>query len=118
MQVDVFHRDNLCISTTAGSAFYSEYGSERRLAQGKHGVFAEQVHSVCKAYAHRGFALSEGSGVHSRDENEFRFALFCRNGHFGFVFAVEFDVVVGVSELVRYFGNGDGLCLSCNFNVA
>ena len=90
MQVYIFHRDDLRVSAPGGAAFDSEYGTQRRLPQGRHRVFAQFAQSVRQADCRRRLALSGGRGIDRRDKNQFpvRAAVFFQKPVINFRFII------------------------------
>ena len=110
VQVDVFHRQHLCVSAAGSTAFHAEDGAQGGFAQGKHGwVFAswdvpvfllcQLVDAVGQADARGCFAFAGWGGAHGGDEDELAVLGTVtapnniRCGHFRFVVAEGNDVV-------------------------
>ena len=99
MQVDIFHRDYLAVSSSGRTSFDAEAGSEGRLAQTDHGLFTYSIQGLSQTDRVGGFAFSRrgwGDGSH-----QYQFArrpVFeafpYRKGDLGFVLAVKLDVVI------------------------
>ena len=78
MQIYLVHRKNLRVSSSGGSALYSEHRAERRLAQCKHSLFSELSERLCYAYGHCGFTLSCRRRVYRRDKHKLSVFAFSR----------------------------------------
>ena len=52
MEVDLIHRQDLCVPTAAGATFLSEAGPERGLTQCHDGFLAYAVQTQCQPYRH------------------------------------------------------------------
>ena len=73
MEVDVFHRKNLRITTTSRPAFHTEAGTQRRLAQGHNGFLANLIHTQSQANRHRGLTDTGLVGSDSSHQNQMVF---------------------------------------------
>ena len=71
MEIDIFHRNNLGISSACRTALDSENGSERRLTQSNNGVLAESSQTVGKTDGRCGFALACRGWCNCGYKNEF-----------------------------------------------
>ncbi len=70
MQVDVLHRNYLCVATAGGAALHAEYRSERRLAQADDGVLADAVEPVGEAHGRRRLAFAGRCRADRGDQNQ------------------------------------------------
>ena len=77
VKVDIFHRNNLCISAACCSAFYSEYRSEGRLTKSYHYFLAKLLHSICQTYGSSGFSFSCGCRVDSGNQDQLAILALC-----------------------------------------
>ena len=116
MQVDILHRDNLCIAAACRTALDAEYRSEGRFPQRNHDVLADSAHTVCKADRGRGLALTGSGRIDCRHEDElallFGFRQLCKVD-LGLISAVLLESLIGDAGCLRDLGDrahGDGLC--------
>ena len=70
VQVDILHRNDLCISAACCSALYAEYRSEGRLTKRYHNIFTKLLHTICQTYRRRRLSFSCRSRVDRRYENQ------------------------------------------------
>ena len=70
VQVDILHRNNLCISAACCSALYAEYRSEGRLTKRYHNIFTKLLHTICQTYRCGRLSFSCRSWVDRRYENQ------------------------------------------------
>ena len=52
MEVDLIHRQDLCVPAAAGATFLSEAGTERGFAECRDGFLANAVQTQCQPYRH------------------------------------------------------------------
>ena len=121
VQIYIFHRHDLRISAACRTAFHAEHGTEGRLAQSNHCVFAYTSESVGKSYRRCGFPLSGGCGRYCRDKHEFPlFATLFQNRRivdFRLVFAVIFNQIEVDTALFCNLANWKHFCALRNFDV-
>ena len=70
VQVDILHRNDLCISAACCSALYTEYRSEGRLTECYHNIFTKLLHTICQTYRCGRLSFSCRSRVDRRYENQ------------------------------------------------
>ena len=107
VQVDVFHRQHLCVAAARRAAFHAKDRAERGLAQGDDGALAETVERVGESDGDGGFAFARGRRVDGGNEDEFAGFVASLRRDFRFVFAVVFELVFSDAD---FGSNGaDGL---------
>ena len=65
MEIDLLHREHLCISASCSSTLHTEAWTEGRFAQGKDRLLADLVHAKGKSYRNGSLAdagLGRGDG--------------------------------------------------------
>ena len=122
VQVNLVHRQNLCIAAAGSTAFHAKAGTQRGFAQSHHGLLANAVHTQSQTHADGGLAYASLGGSDGR--NQYQAALLYlllvdeREGQFGYVSAIRFHHLIAdtesLSNLCDWFQRG----LACNFNVA
>ena len=121
VEVDLLHRQHLCVAAACCTALHAEAWSEGRLAEGQHGLLAYLVHAQGQSDADGGLAVAGLCGADGGDEDEL--VLLCllrvdgREWHLGDVTAVR---LYGFRVDAHLFSNvcyGLKLHASCNFNV-
>ena len=122
MKIHVFHRNDLRITTTSGSALHPEVGPERGLANADHRLLANGIQSVAKTDGRRGLSLSGGCRVHGGDQNELAVPVTLDRvdellGNLGLVMAIREKVRRRNAQLVTYVLYRFLLCCACDFNV-
>ena len=70
VQIDFFHRNDLCVSASAGSAFYAETGTQRRFAEREHRFFADTVERIGKPYRNGRLALPRARRRYGGNKDE------------------------------------------------
>ena len=113
VQVDVFHRHDLCIPAAGRAALYAEHGAERRLAQRQNGVLAEAAQRLRDAHGDGGLAFARRGGIDAGDEDEpaFAVALVQRaQRDLRLVLPIQLEVVVRQAELGGDVANGPQFC--------
>ena len=71
MEIDVFHRDDLRVTTAGSAAFHAEYRSHGRFAKTDNGFFADAIECVAQADRGCGFAFTGRSRIDGRDHDQF-----------------------------------------------
>ena len=123
MQIDIFHRNDLGVSSACRSALYAKHGSERRLAKRNHYVFAYAFESVGKSYGRGGLSLTRGRRGYGGDKHEFSTLALAVFGEIGIVdfcliFAVLLDVFLVYACTFCHLHNRKHLCLLRYLDVA
>ncbi len=90
VEIDVFHRDNLRVSSAGSSAFDAEYGTEGWFAKCNDCLFTDLGHRLTKTDCCRGLTLAGRRRIDGRDQDQFAVwfisqTFFQRIGKFGFV---------------------------------
>ena len=122
VQVDVLHRDNLCVAAAGCAALDAEYRAEGRLAQGDHGLLAHLCERFAQTYGRGGLALAGRSRVDGGDEHELAVRI-CGGlvphvcGELRLVLAVKLKILCVKAGCGRDFGDRAHLAALCNFNV-
>ena len=93
MEVNIFHRQYLRVTAAGSAAFNTEYGAERRLAQGDDGFMAHVVQRLGEADRRQRLAFAGRRRRNSRDEDElavfvFRKALNSVKGNLCLIFTI------------------------------
>ena len=70
VKVDVFHRDDLCVSAACSTALDAEDRAKRRLTESDDDVLAKLLHSVCETYSCSCLALTCRCRVDSCNQDE------------------------------------------------
>ena len=76
VEVDVLHRNNLCIATACSTTLDTENGAERRLAECYKNILADFSHTVGKTDCCCSLSLTCGGGVYCCYKNEFSILIF------------------------------------------
>ncbi len=71
VEIDVLHRDDLCIAATGRTALHAEYRAERRFAQANDRLLANAVERIAEADRHRRLAFARGRRGNRGDQNQF-----------------------------------------------
>ena len=58
MEVDIGHRDDLCVATACSTALHTETRAEARFAQAHNRFLANKVHGIAETHRRRGLALT------------------------------------------------------------
>ena len=75
MKVDVFHRNNLCITTATGTTLYTKARSKAWFAQSNNGLFTNAVESVGKTNRNCRFTFARRSWSNGCNKNQFSWSL-------------------------------------------
>ena len=98
MQVDVLHRNDLCVTAACGTALDAEYRPERRLTERNDDVLSDTAHTVRKSDRRGGLALAGRGRRDRRHENELAVSAraFTKQGivHLRLVFSVLLQIFV------------------------
>ena len=110
MQIDVFHRHHLRITTTRRAALHAEDRPQARFAQADHRFLADFIQRIAKTNRSRGLAFAGRRRADGRNQNQLAFFLvfqavdvFERN--LGFVMTIRHQMFIGDAELLGNFGN-------------
>ena len=121
MEVDLFHRNNLCVSAACRAALHAEARPQRRLTKRHNGLFAYLVKSEREAYRDSG--LADSRFCRSDGCNQYKLA-FCyffrvdqRERNLGHVVTILCYVLFGNTYAFSNFGNSAHLDASCNFDI-
>ena len=76
VQVDILHRNDLCVTAAGGAALDAEHGSQGGLAQCDRYLFPDPGKTVRKSDCRCGFSLAGRGGRDRGDKHQFSF--FCR----------------------------------------
>ena len=111
VEIDIPHGVDLRVSPSGGSPFDSEGRADGGLPEGPHDVLSETSQSLDKADGGDGLPLPGGSGRDSRDHDQLSVLAVLVlvddvQGHFGDIFAVRNDLVLGQSDLGCNLFNG------------
>ena len=122
VEVNVLHRNNLCISSSGSSAFDAKDGAKRWFAKCNDGVFAYLCHGFSDTDGGGGLSFAGRGRIDSGYENEFSGrvdsdSLFERVGKFCFILSVGFQFVRLDAEFCSDCGNLLHVGLLCDFNV-
>ena len=121
VKVNVFHRNNLCISAACCSTFYSEYRSKRRLTKCYHNFLADLAHTICQTYGSGSLTFSCRSRVDCSYQNQF--SVLSRNlfqqivVNFCLVLTILLQILVINTCFCSNLGNWSCFALLCNFDV-
>ena len=63
MKIDIFHRNNLCISAACSTTLNTEYRSKRWLTKCNHNALSKFLHSISKSYSCSCFSLTSRGRV-------------------------------------------------------
>ena len=77
VKVDVFHRNNLCISAACSAALYTKYRSQGWLTECYHNVFAKLLHTICQTYGCGGLSFSCRSRVDGGNKDQLAVLFVC-----------------------------------------
>jgi hypothetical protein len=120
VEVDILHRDYLCVAAAGRTAFDAEARTERRLAQRAHCLFADKIEGVGQTNRRRGLALAGWRRIDRGDEDQLavffvlqRLDVFHRD--LGLVMAVGLKVLrrdaksllCDIHDALRFCGLGD-----------
>ena len=122
VQVDVLHRHDLRVAAAGSTALEAKAGAERRLAQRDGNLLALTVEGVSEADARRRLALAGRRRVDSRHEDELAIrllldALPSGKCDFCLVLAVELELIIADTELLRDLLDRAHLGFLCNLNI-
>ena len=121
MQVDVFHRNNLCVSAAGCTALNAEYRAKGWLTKRYHNVLSKLLHSVSQTYGGRGLSFSCRSRVDRCYQNQFSVLFICLLQEIvidlRFVLSVLLQVFLVNARFLRDFGNRLHGTFLCNFDV-
>ena len=122
VQVDVFHRHNLCVTAARRAALDAEHRSERGFTQTDHRLLADVVQRIAEAHGRRGLAFAGGSRVDRRDEDQlavfFVFqAVDIFQRHFGLVVTIRHQMLFRDAQLLRNLVDALHFCRLGNFDV-
>ena len=123
MQVDVFHRQDLGVTTAGSTAFDAEDRSQGRFAQSDDGFMTHVVQGLGQADGRQGLAFTGRRRRNGRDQDQFpifvlREAFDGVKRNLCFIFSVEFQVIIGEADLVCNGRNRFQFRLLCNFDIA
>ena len=76
MQVDVFHRQHLSVSTSGSAALHPKTGTKRRLTQRDSRHFSDFIQSKAKPDGYSGFSNPGFGGCYCSNQNKFAFPYF------------------------------------------
>ena len=121
MQVDVLHRNNLCISASCCSSLHSEARSERWLSKCYNSFFADLVKTQGEAYRYSGLSDTSLSSCYGCHEDKFALCNFLRiyerSGNLGHIMSILSYVISFDSDAFCDFGNPAHFNASCDFNI-
>ena len=122
MQVQVFHRNNLCVSAACCTALYTEARSEGGLTKRNYGLLSEQSHGFAETDGRCRLSFSGRSRIDCRYQNELSFRIAFNPfqqfiGKFRLVLSVQFKLVLVDSEFLRNLRNRLHYCFLCNLDV-
>ena len=122
VQVDVLHRNDLCIAAAGSTAFDAEYRTQGRFAQSDDGFFANLLHRLSKTDGCGGFAFTRRSWVNGGNQNQLAVRLAFQS--FGkvvrklcLIVTVWFQLLRTDTERTGYFGDGLHSTLLGDFDV-
>ena len=121
MEIDLLHREYLCISASCSSTLHAETWTEGRFTQGKDRLLADLVHAKGKSYRNGSLAdagLGRGDGSH---ENKitilYLLFIYERDIHLGHMASIMSHMLlvdaIFTCKLLYLFQ----LYATCNFNV-
>ena len=108
MEVDIFHRKHLSVTTTSSTTFNPHNWTKRWFTKGNHGFLPNFIKSICKTNWHGWFTFTCWCWVNSCNQNQFSwfivfdFINFIKR-QFCLVFSVEFQIVKADSNFFNYF---------------
>ena len=122
VEVDVLHREHLCIAAAGCAALDTEHGTERRFAQRDDRFFADFCHCLSQSGGGGGFALASRCGIDCRNQDQLAVGIGLNAraqlvGKLCLILAVEFQLVLGDADLSRDLLDRKQVCLLCNFNI-
>ena len=121
VEVDILHRNDLCVSAAGGTTLNTEYRTQGRLAESNHNVLADLGKAVRQTDGGGSLTLTGRSGGNGSYENQFAVGirLLLQEGqiHFGFIFAILLYVFVFNTGFFRDLGNGAHRNGLGNFNI-
>ncbi len=123
VQVDVLHRDDLCIPATGGAALNAENRAERRLPQRQHGLPAGRRQCVRQTDGRRRFAFPRRRRIDRRHQDQLAVRPVFqprkrRLGKFRFIFSIRFKFVFQESGRRGNLRNRRHNCLSGDGKIA
>ena len=121
VEIDLVHRQYLCIATAGGTAFLAKARTEGRLTQCHHSILSDGIHAESQTHADRCLAdarLSRTDGGH-KDEVVFAHSFFLdgTDVHLGDVLTVAFSLLWIDTQLPDDVVDGTENCRLCNFNI-
>ena len=121
VEIDLVHRQHLCIAPAGGTAFLTEAGTEGRLTQCHDSILADGVHAERQTHADRRLADAGLGGTDSGHEDEVvlahGFFLDGTDVHLGDVLTVAFSLLRVDTQLPDDVVDGTENCRLCNFDI-
>ena len=122
VQIDVLHRNYLCISAACGTALDAEYRTQRWLTQCKDSLFAYLRHRLCKTYGDSRFALARRGRVDSGDKYQLAVGLVLgflvkALGELCLIVTVGLKVLLAYAELSGDLANFEHFRLLCDLDI-
>ena len=122
VQVDVFHRDDLCVAAASRTAFHAEAGAEAWFSQTDCGFLADTTQAITEPDCGGGLAFTGRSRGNRGNEDQFAVLVLLLGldeavVNLGFGGAVRKQGSAGNTELCANFGNGSGRGSLGNFNI-
>ena len=122
VQVDVFHRNDLCITAAGRAALDTEYRSERGLTKGNNRVLADFVQSHGQTDGAGGFSFACRCRRDGGNQNQFAILLVRKTldgimRDFRFIFAVQLQIVFLEAGSFSDFDDGLHFNRISDFNI-
>ena len=108
VKVNIFHRKDLCVTTTCSTTFNPHNRTKRWFTKGNHRFLTNFVQSVCKTNWHSWFPFTSWCWVDSCHQNQFSWLIVFDSidfikWQFCLIFSVEFQIVKADSNFFNYF---------------
>ena len=123
VQIDVFHRHDLSVTTTRSATLDTENRTKRRLTQADHGLLADVVQRVNQTNAGGGLAFTGGGWADCGNQNQFSVffileGIQVRHGNLGLIVAIGLQMFFGDPKLfLSQLGDAHHLTGLCNFDI-
>ena len=122
VEVDVLHRNYLCITAASSTALHAEHGAQRRLTQSDNSILANLAETVSQTHRGGGLAFASGGRGDGSDQNELAVRLVRKVFqhtvvNFGLVVAILLDVLLVHTAFLGDFCNLKRSRLLSNFDI-
>ena len=121
MEIDIFHRNDLCITATSRTAFNAEHWTQRRFSKRHNSIFPYPTQTVCQADRGGCFPFTRRSGSNCSYQHQLAIRPLCFLKeviiNLCFIISILFDIFFIDFTRFRYFRNPQWYCCLCDLNV-